>query len=138
MKTLAALVAIALLPGCTTVAPIDRSLPIGRPSKFNSDPARYDHKTVYIRAYLATSPHWWQFFFYERPHQENDLGCLSFVWNDWLMNNRYQVNGEYLLVKGTFLKDATLESVIGNCTNTNGFIIDEDFMKKRYGDHYRR
>ncbi|MDB5675024.1 MAG: hypothetical protein JWM65_2006 [Sphingomonas bacterium] len=138
MRALAAMVGMAMLTGCATLAPIDKSLPIGRPSKFNSDPARYDHKAVYIRAYLATSPHWWQFFFYERPGQDYDLGCLSFWRNDWLMNNRYQVNGEYLLVKGTFLKDATRESVIGNCANGNGFIMDEDFMKKRYGDHYRK
>lgn len=137
MRVLAAVMGVAVLSGCSTLAPIDRSLPIGRPSTFNADPDRYDHKTVYLRAYLATSPHWWQFFFYERRGQDDDLKCLSFVWNDWLMDNRQQVNGEYLLVKGTFLKDATRESVIGNCTNTNGFAIDEDFMRKRYGNHYR-
>jgi hypothetical protein len=49
------MVGMAMLTGCATLAPIDKSLPIGRPSKFNSDPARYDHKAVYIRAYLATS-----------------------------------------------------------------------------------
>lgn len=116
--------------------PIDKSLPMGRPSKFNSDPTRYDHQTVYIRAYLATSPHWWQFFFYERPGQDFDLGCLSFLNNDWIMNNRYQINGQYLLVKGVFLKGVTHDSVIGNCANGNGFIPDEEFLKKRYGNNY--
>jgi hypothetical protein len=138
MRILAAMAGVAMLAGCATLAPIDKTLPIGRPSKFNADPARYDHKTVYIRAYLATSPHWWQFFLYERPGQDYDLGCLSFLWNDWFMKNRTTVNGQYLLVKGTFLKGATKESVIGNCANGNGFIVDEDFMKKRYGDSYRQ
>lgn len=138
MKVLAAMASMAMLAGCSTLPPIDKTLPIGRPSKFNADPARYDHQTVYVRAYLATSPHWWQFFFYERPYRDYDPGCLSFVWNDWLMSNRNQLNGEYLLVKGKFVKDATRESVIGNCTNGNEFIMDEEFMKKRYGDHYRK
>jgi hypothetical protein len=138
MKTLLSVLCGALLAGCATIPPLDKTIPIGRPSKFNLDPARYDHKTVYIRAYLATSLHWWQYVLYESPRRSDGLGCLSFEGNDWISNNRYEVNNQLLILKGTFLKDATLNSVVGNCVDSfNGFVLDEEFLKKRYGDHYR-
>ena len=137
-KSMSPVLCATLLAGCATIPSGDRALPIGRPSKFNADPDRYDHKVVFIRAYLSTSPHWWQFALYEFP-RGRDKNCLSFQQNDWVLDNRYEVDHELLLLKGTFIKDITLNSVYGGCYgNNNGFVIDEKFLKKRYGARYRR
>ena len=46
MKILTSILCAALLAGCSTIPPLDKSIAIGRPSKFNADPDRYDHKIV--------------------------------------------------------------------------------------------
>lgn len=134
MRIWAGIACTALLAGCVTLPPIDHSLPIGPPQKFNADPDRYDHKTVYIRAYLDTSSHWWQFLLYDRPRRRHyDPGCLSFEENDWVMDNRAALNDRFLLLKGTYFKDAIRGSIRGNCENMNYFVMDAEFMSKRYG-----
>ncbi|CAN5437839.1 hypothetical protein BH10PSE14_BH10PSE14_25180 [soil metagenome] len=136
-KILVSMICAATLAGCATLPPLDKAIPIGRPSKFNADPDRYDHKVVYIRAHMATRPHWWQFFLYELPYRSDGLGCLSFDRNDWIMNNRYEIGNHFFILKGTFLKDATLNSFAGSCLhNDNGFVVDEEFVKARYGKRY--
>jgi len=119
------------LAGCAAV-PLDPSLPVGPPSRYNADPDRYDQQKVYVRGTLWTLGHWWRFNLYEPGEKHIGNLCLNLKNVTWLSDHRSAMNGRRVVVKGMFVKGAWKEALGGCDGNDNGLLLDEEFLRRHY------
>jgi len=132
VRLIVGLIAGLLLAGCATTAPDGRTIPRGSPSKFNQNPALYDKKVVYITGYLRTGGHWWNFSIGDTDRFRSGKTCLNVAESETLAAFREEFDHMQVTLKGVYHL-GSWETVFDGCENGHGMVLDEAFLKKRYG-----
>jgi hypothetical protein len=137
IRLASALLVFLSLSACAGGERLDPAIPIGPPSMFNARPEFYNGKIIYVRGHLRTGREWFYTIFADSGKSDLFDKKLCMGLSDLLLISHYKskMDNRVVTIKGRFVNDA--DPMVMSCVHDNTLIIDEQFLKSRYGPEPR-